>query len=259
MGAAVRRRSLDYAAPRMPAFVDLHCHWIAGIDDGARTVEEGIAMLAALQQIGFERVIATPHMRPGMFDNTRDDLLAAFERMQPHLSERQSLPDVALSSEHYFDDVVFERLREGRALPYPGGRAALLEFYEIEFFGSTAHRLFDLQQRRLLPVIAHPERYRRLWREPDELERLTDAGSAALLDAAALVGKYGREPQRCSEELLERGLYHAACSDAHRVADVDDVARAMALIERRYGAEELDFLFHDGPLALLDGRLPQGL
>jgi protein-tyrosine phosphatase len=240
-------------------FVDLHCHWVAGIDDGARTVEEGVAMLAALRRIGFDRVIATPHMRPGMFDNTRQDLEAAFGRMQLALAAEAALPDVALSSEHYFDDVVFERLRDGHALPYPGERAALLEFYEIDFFATTERRLFDLSRRRLLPVIAHPERYRRLWREPEQLERLVDAGSAALLDAAALVGKYGEHPQRCAEELLERGLYHGACSDAHRPADVEAVERAMVVIERRYGSDEVDFLFRVGPLALLDGHLPDGL
>jgi protein-tyrosine phosphatase len=240
-------------------FVDLHCHWIAGIDDGAPTADEGIAMLAALRAIGFERVIATPHMRPGMFDNTRDTLTAAFDRMQPHLAARDDLPEVALSSEHYFDDIVFERLRDGLALPYPGGSAALLEFYEMDFFGAIEHRLFDLKRRRLLPVIAHPERYRRLWRAPAELERLVEAGSAALLDAAALVGKYGRSPQKCAETLLERGLYHAACSDAHRLTDVPQVAAAIELIDRRYGTDEVDFLFRQGPLALLDGRLPEWL
>jgi protein-tyrosine phosphatase len=50
-------------------FVDLHCHWIAGIDDGAPSEAEGVAMLKALNSAGFDRVIATPHMRVGMFDN----------------------------------------------------------------------------------------------------------------------------------------------------------------------------------------------
>jgi protein-tyrosine phosphatase len=59
--------------------------------------------------------------------------------------------------------------------------------------------------------------------------------------------------------LLERGLYHAACSDAHRLTDVPQVAAAIELIDRRYGTDEVDFLFRQGPLALLDGRLPEWL
>lgn len=241
----------------MRGYVDLHCHWVAGIDDGARSAEEGVAMLTALADAGFELVVATPHMRPGLFDNAREQLIAAYDAMQPHLAEL-SLPKVALSSEHYFDDVVFGRLMQGAGLPYPGERAVLLEFYEIDFPPMVDHRFFDLRaRRRLLPVIAHPERYRCIWRDADVLERLVDGGAAALLDAAALVGKYGRKPQRAAEELLERGLYHAACSDAHRPSDVDEVVKGMRRIEELYGSDEVEFLFGEGPRALLAGELPE--
>lgn len=231
----------------------MHCHWIAGIDDGAPSPAEGVAMLRALRELGFDTVVATPHMRPGMFDNRRDDLVAAFERMGPALAEHPDLPAVELSSEHYFDDVVFERLLMGEGLPYPGERAVLLEFYGVDFPPMIDARLFDLRRRRLLPVIAHPERYRFLWKSSAALERLVDSGVAALLDIAALVGKYGRETQRCAERLLEDGLYHAACSDAHRAADTEDVARGMERVVSLYGREELDFLLRDGPAAILKG------
>lgn len=240
----------------MRGFVDLHCHWVAGIDDGAKTPEDGVAMLRALGQIGFSRVVATPHMRPGLFDNSREALLGAYARMQPHLTA--DLPVVDVSSEHYFDDVVFGRLMNDEGLPYPGGHAVLLEFYESDFPYSIDRRFADLRlKKQLIPVIAHPERYQRIWRDPDVLERLVDAGAAALLDTAALVGKYGRKPKKAAEALLERGLYHAACSDAHRVADVAEVAAGIERIEGAYGPEEVDFLFREGPLALLSGRIPE--
>jgi protein-tyrosine phosphatase len=189
-----------------------------------------------------------------MFDNKKSDLIQAFERMEPAVRAREGLPEVALSSEHYFDDVVYERLKSGAALPYPGGRAVLLEFWENEFPHVVMHRLFELRQRGMLTVIAHPERYRFLWRSPEVLERLIDAGAAALLDTAALVGKYGREPKRCAEGLLERGLYHAACSDAHRVNDVAAVEKGMRAIAEAYGDDEVDFLFGRGPKAILAGE-----
>ncbi|MCU0690703.1 MAG: protein tyrosine phosphatase, partial [Polyangiaceae bacterium] len=69
----------------MPAYVDLHSHWVPGVDDGARSVEEGLELLAALAHAGFHKVVATPHMRPGVFDNRREDLLRAFQAVQPHV------------------------------------------------------------------------------------------------------------------------------------------------------------------------------
>ena len=242
----------------MRGYVDLHCHFIAGIDDGARTPEEGVELLRALRAAGFDRVIATPHMRPGLFNNSREHLREAYEVMRRAVPDDDTIPKLDLSSEHYFDDVIFERLMNDQGLPYPGGKAVLLEFYEIDFPPMIDHRLSDIRvKKRLLPVIAHPERYRAIWRSKEILERLVDAGAAALLDAAAFSGKYGRRAKQCAEELLEMGLYHAACSDAHRPADVDAVLAGMREIESRYGSEEIDFLFRDGPLSLLEGQVPE--
>jgi protein-tyrosine phosphatase len=229
---------------------------LPGIDDGAPSVADGVAMLEGLGALGFTRVVATPHMRPGMFDNEKAGLTAAYERFLPHVAGRK-VPELLLSSEHYFDEQVYTRLLNGDALPYPGGRAALLEFYEIDFPPLIEERLFDLRRRRILPVIAHPERYRKFWDHPEALERLVGQGVAALLDCMALVGKYGRRPQRAAEELLEREVYQAACTDLHRPGDLETVRKSMALIEKRYGKEEVDFLFREGPTALLAGELPE--
>src|SRR4051794_34092642 len=106
----------------MSGFVDLHSHFIPGIDDGARTTEEAIELLQALCTAGFDHVVATPHMRPGLFDNSRDELTSAFERIQPIVARATGVPQISLASEHYFDDVVFGRLMKGEGLPYPGGK-----------------------------------------------------------------------------------------------------------------------------------------
>ena len=237
----------------MAGYVDLHCHWIPGVDDGARDLDAGAAILRGLAALGFDRVIATPHMRPGMFDNTASQLRSAFEHIQAQLGEHPGLPERGLSSEHFFDDVVFHRIVAGEGLPYPGGAAVLLEFYESSFPLRLDQLLAQIRQRGLTPVVAHPERYRALWDQPDTLERLLDQGAVALLDVAALIGKYGRRPQRCAEQFLERGLYHAACSDAHRPDDVEQVARGIERLRQLYGEEEVVALLTDGPREILAG------
>jgi protein-tyrosine phosphatase len=235
----------------MRGFVDLHCHWIADIDDGARTPEAGIAMLRGLHQAGFSTVIATPHMRPGMFDNNRAGLEAAYERMTAHLGRESMLPAVYLSSEHFLDDVVFRRLTSGEALPYPGGRAALVEFPSQAFPLRVENRFFDLKRRGITPVLAHPERYQPVWRDDGCLEPLLDAGACLLLDAGALVGKYGKAAQRAAEKLLEEEAYEAACSDAHRPEDVEVVVRAILRLETLVGKDETHRLLAEGPKEIL--------
>ncbi|HVU01718.1 MAG TPA: CpsB/CapC family capsule biosynthesis tyrosine phosphatase [Polyangiaceae bacterium] len=239
----------------MSGFVDLHCHFVPGIDDGARTTAEGLELLRNLKGLGFSRVVATPHMRPGMFDNDRAAIVGAFDGVKRELAALPDLPEVELASEHYFDETVFRRLLAGEGLPYPGGHSVLLEFYEVDFLPATAARLFDLRRNRLVPVIAHPERYRCFWKSHDRLSELVDSGAAALLDVGALVGKYGKEPERAARRMLEDGVYQAACSDAHRPDDAEDVADGMRFVRKKYGEEEVDFLFRTGPLDILAGTV----
>lgn len=239
----------------MRGFIDLHSHWVAGVDDGAKSSADSLALLTALRAVGFDTVVATPHMRPGMFDNTRDELCAAYEATCAALSGKPGLPSLALSSEHFFDDVVYQRLLEGRALPYPGGSAALVEFPSRSFPARVAHRFFDLRRKKIRPVLAHPERYDPVFRDITVLDPLVDGGAVLLLDVAALVGKYGRSPQRAAEELLEEGYYYAACSDAHSAKDVIDVEKGIAALFARMGEEEAKFLLSEGPRAILEGRV----
>jgi protein-tyrosine phosphatase len=234
-------------------FVDLHCHWIAAIDDGAPTRDEGLSMLRALREAGFDYVMATPHMRPALFNNQKADLESAFRAMDT--ASETGLPKVGLSSEHFFDDIVFQRMMKGEALPYPGGKAVLVEFPNDAFPARVADRFFDLRVRKLRPVLAHPERYRPVWKDRTVLDPLLDGGVVLLLDVAALAGKYGRAPERAALELLEDGYYIAACSDAHRAADVEGVARGIARLEKLVGREETEYLLRDGPLAILNGTL----
>lgn len=248
----------------MRGFIDLHSHWVAAVDDGAKTPEDSIALLRGLFEAGFGTVVATPHMRPGMFDNTADALRAAFDRTRAALPAGGGLPEVHLSSEHFFDDVVFERLVEGAALPYPSlasepsaqaRRSALIEFPTRRFPARITHRIFDLMRRKIRPVIAHPERYEPVWDDFASLDPLLDAGAVLQLDVAALAGRYGRMPRRAAETLLAEGYYHAASSDAHSINDVEAVKEGIRVLFSLAGREEAEFLLIEGPRRILEGTV----
>jgi protein-tyrosine phosphatase len=240
-------------------FVDLHCHWIAGIDDGVRNAGASLLLLRGLKRAGFDTVLATPHMRPGMFDNDRAALQAAFERMQPYLVT-PDLPEVFLASEHFFDEVVYARLVQGDGLPYPdlskGGagtrkRGVLVELAPHAFPAMIERRFFDLGRAGLRPVLAHPERYQPVWKDDRCLDPLLDAGACLLLDVCALIGKYGRAAQKAAEKLLDEQAYEAACSDAHRPEDAEETAEAIAVLEKMVGAAEAERLLRTGPRGIL--------
>jgi protein-tyrosine phosphatase len=173
---------------------------------------------------------------------------------------------VHLGSEHFFDDVVFGRMLRGDAVPYslltdetvdpaasPTHRPLLIEFGPTAFPVRVQHRLFDLRRAGLVPVLAHPERYEPVWRDDACLDAVLDGGAHLLLDVCALVGKYGRAPQRAAEKLLEDDAYEAACSDAHKPSDVEVVVQSIERLESLVGAAEARRLLSDGPRGILGG------
>ena len=238
----------------MRGVVDLHSPYLPAVDDGVKSEDDGVALVRALHSIGFDHVVATPHMRPGMFDNQAAPLREAYSTMRARLDRETDVPTTELASEHFFDDVVYQRLMSGDGLPYGVGRAVLIEFSPESFPVALANRLFDLRRKRLRPIVAHPERYQPFWRAPKkEAETMRRAGGVLLLDVAALDGKYGSKSQRTAEDLVEEGAYYAACSDAHRADDATSVARGIRRLEQLVGLEESMTLLRDNPRRILAG------
>ena len=239
----------------MSGYIDLHCHYLPGIDDGVRDLDEGVALLRRLAEIGYAQVVATPHIRTAMFDNRRPALEAAFSAFATATADLDGLPRLGLGAEHFFDDVVWSLFLEGHALPYPGGHAALIEFSADSLPLRVADRFFEMNVRGVRPVIAHPERYAIAWKRTDSLDPLLDIGALALLDLMSLHGRYGRKPRNAARRMLDEGAYYAACTDSHRPADADAVAAAIDDLFRLVGEEEALELLRDNPRRILSGEI----
>ncbi|MFO0693396.1 MAG: CpsB/CapC family capsule biosynthesis tyrosine phosphatase [Polyangiales bacterium] len=234
-------------------FVDLHCHYLPGIDDGVRSQEQGLALLAGLGRAGFTTVVATPHIRARMFDNDKQTIESAFSSFREVASRTPNLPEIGLGAEHHVDELFQRLLGEGGLVPYPGGHAVLLELPPERWPLRLEHRLFEVGLRRLKPVLAHPERYAPLFATTKPLDPLIDAGALPMLDLLSLVGKYGRAPQKAAERMLAEDVYYAACSDCHKPEDVPHVVEAIARLERLVGRELALELLSVHPRRILDG------
>ena len=234
---------------------DLHCHFVPSVDDGVSSVADGVLLCRRLAEIGFTTVVATPHMRSGMFDNDRSGLTAAYEEFRRATVDEPGLPELGLGCEHFFDETFMARLGRGETLPYPGGHAALIEFPPDRLPLALDENLFRMRVRGLRPVIAHPERYAPMWPRDEPLEHLVERGSLALLDTMSLVGKYGKRSKLAAERMLEAGLYFAACSDSHKPADVDQVAQAIERLVQLCGVDGAQELLAEHPRQILAGTV----
>jgi protein-tyrosine phosphatase len=241
-------------------FIDLHCHPLPGIDDGVRTPEDGVALLVALGRAGFSTVVATPHVRTGVWDNRHATRAAALGALGPELDAARArgevIPELLLAGEHMFDDVLRDLLSRGEALTYPGGGAALVEFPYENIPMRVELQLWRMHRGGVRPVLAHPERYAPVQQDQERFEELKGAGCWALLDVMSLIGAYGRRAQQCAERILDANGYVAACSDAHKSADVAGVTEGIAALRARVGDAGVTRLFIEGPTKILEaGRV----
>jgi protein-tyrosine phosphatase len=190
-----------------------------------------------------------------MFENRKPGLVAAFSEFSAAASDLEGMPALGLGAEHHFDDVVWELFVAGQVLPYPGGAAMLVEFPDRTWPLGLAERFFQMMVKGVRPVVAHPERYHPLFKNTDALDPLLDGGALALLDLMSLTGRYGRKPKRAAERMVEEGVYYAACTDAHRPSDVEEVAKAIARLRSLVGDEEAEELLGDNPRRILEGTV----
>jgi protein-tyrosine phosphatase len=237
------------------SYVDLHAHFLPGLDDGARSPDEGLRMIAALAALGFGTLHATPHQRAGMFLADRPAIDAAMAGMTEAC--RQSHPDLqlGLAAENFWDEVLHDRLGKHAVPAYPAGKAFLFEVNPQHMPPLIEQRLFEIRLGGLLPVMAHPERYLAVQQDPARAEGL-GRSAALLVDLAALDGAHGRPAMKAARRLFEDGLAHAATSDIHTPEDQRAVAAGMAWLRKHQGPGSLDRFLADNPRQILAGELP---
>jgi protein-tyrosine phosphatase len=234
-------------------FVDLHSHVLYGLDDGAPDPATSVAMLDALAALGVTEQCVTPHQKANQYlpslDRIGESLVAVEALRQP------SHPSLRLGAENMWDDVFMKRLANDEIPRYAGTQAFLVEVPPPLLPPGMIEQLFKLRIKRMVPVLAHPERYQPLW-DNDELARSLRAVCAFTVDLGAVAGFHGRRETKAARHLLEIGLACAVATDAHEVGDLQQAAAGLAWIDKKLGHAAVVRLFDHAPRTILGGELP---
>jgi protein-tyrosine phosphatase len=236
-------------------FVDLHAHYLPALDDGARDRATSLQMVQAVVALGFDRLQATPHQRAGMFLPARPDIDAAFDWLKQETAAAHPGVELGLGAENFWDEVLLERLQHGGLPTYDGGPAFLFEVNPALMPARMEQNLFELRLAGRLPVMAHPERYVAVQKDPARAEALGRT-AALVVDLGALDGAHGRAEMKTARRLLEDGLAHAVATDIHSPDDQRAIAAGMAWIRKRLGPQVLSRLLDEHPRHILAGNLP---
>ena len=198
--------------------IDLHCHIIPYIDDGAKSIEVACAMAKHACDSGVKTIVATPHCNlRNTRSNYRDrDYVTVFSTFRAVLKQKK-IPIKLLPGAEVFahEDNIRELIEERKLVTLNNSRYLLVEF---PFHGSAREinrTLEAIARRGLVPVIAHPERYDVVQEHPDLVAYWFSQGFVIQLNKGSLLGRLGHGAKHASMQLLSRGLAHVVASDAH--------------------------------------------
>ncbi len=236
----------------MYSIIDVHCHLLYGVDDGAKTIEESAAMLKEAERQGISGIILTPHYRHGMFDYPNEKIKEHYEMLEPYARELGI--SLFLGTEYHVNSRMVDALETGRCRTLAGSAYVLAEFaYEAEY-----SYIYQMAQELIfhgyIPVIAHIERCRNL--EADDAGELRALGAWIQVNADAVLGMEGMSVKHFCKKLLKAGNVDIVASDSHginrRVCHMD---RCRALLEKKYGKGYAQKLLHDNPYKICNGAV----
>lgn len=199
--------------------VDIHSHLIPGIDDGVQTLEESISLIKQMKDLGFEKLITTPHIMSHRFPNTSDIIKKGFEKVQEEIIKQNIDIELEFASEYYFDEHFLELIRKKDILTF-GDNYVLFELPYTPHKNTPPplgleNAIFELQSLGYRPVMAHPERYNYYSTRIDKLLKLREQALLFQMNVNSFGGFYGKTAQKSAQNLVKAGVIDFVGSDLH--------------------------------------------
>ena len=232
--------------------IDVHCHILPGLDDGAADIQESLAMAQAAIEDGWTHIVATPHSSSQYaFNYARVRQL--HEQLQRLIGDRLAL---ATGCDFHINLENLDALRADAPRFCINQRSYLLvEFSEFSIPPTMNHTLHEMQLMGLRPVITHPERNAILQGQPGKLAAWVQIGCFVQVTAGALTGGFGAKSRDYAMRWIGEGLVHFVASDAHNMSWRPlRLLPAYDVVRERFGEEKARALFIENPLAAFEGR-----
>lgn len=196
--------------------VDMHSHLIPGIDDGSKTMDESIAMLAKFESLGFTKVITTPHIMNEVYPNTPDIIQNGVLEVRSTAQKLGLKIEIEAAAEYYFDETLIEKVKN-HSVQFFGDKYVLLEFSFLTAPQYEDQLFFEMQMAKYKPILAHFERYAYYHGSLDKAVELRDKGVNIQLNLNSLSGHYGPHVRKQAERLIDANLVDFVGTDCHRI------------------------------------------
>jgi len=206
--------------------VDLHSHLIPDIDDGVQSWDESLSILCQLNELGYKKVITTPHIIQNYYPNTPDKIRRGVVELNKKTAEIDLSISVEAGAEYYVDDHFAKQVKNKEEFLFFGDGYILIEtpFMNKPLF--LEETIFNLQANGFKPILAHPERYAYLQNNLELVHSLTALGLFMQVNISSLTGYYSKEAQKLAKYLIDTNQIHFLASDIHNQKHLNQVKKA---------------------------------
>lgn len=235
--------------------IDIHCHILHGLDDGAQNLIDSLEMAKAAVNNGIHKVVATPHHKTSRYNNPKSAIVEKVNELNELLQENQVPLEVLLGQEvRIFGDFV-EDYKNEQILTVNLQNYVLIEFPSNHVPSYTEQLFYDIQMNGLIPIIVHPERNSQIVEQPEKLFNLVEKGALSQLTASSITGDLGKKIQKFSFQLIDANLTHFIATDAHNITSRPfNLAEAYNVVEKEYGIDFVDMFLENAEL-MIDGKM----
>lgn len=234
--------------------IDLHCHILPGVDDGAQSLSDSLNMARMAVQQGITKIVATPHHLNNSYENSKQSIMDRVKELNEALRLEKIELVVLPGQEVRIHGEMLEGYEAEEILPVNHTPYILVEFPSNHVPRYTEKLFYDLQMNGLIPVIVHPERNREILDTPDLLYRFIKKGALTQITAGSVCGDFGKKIRNFSLQLIEANQTHLIASDAHNITSRSFKMReAFEVIEKKYGINAV-FMFKENAELLIEGK-----
>lgn len=199
---------------------DIHSHFIPGIDDGAKTIEDTVEMIREMHNLGYKKVITTPHIMGDFYRNTPEIILNGLKKVKEALKQANIPIAIEAAAEYYLDYDLERKIDEGQLLTF-GTNNVLFEVSYLNAPENLFHTIFRMQTLGYQPVLAHPERYNFWHNDFSKYENLVEKGVKLQLNINSLTGYYSVSTQKIAEQLIDKDMISYVGTDCHHMGHIN--------------------------------------
>lgn len=212
----------------LPLLVDIHSHLLPGLDDGVKSEEETVYILNILQNLGYKKIITTPHVMSSHYPNSDLDIINRLDETRVFIHKHDLKIELEAAAEYYLDENLIARLSRDEKLLTFGNNYLLFEtsFYSKPPFLEEV--VFNMNTQGYRPILAHPERYDYLYDNKPLLEKLKAMGLLFQLNILSMTGFYSIETKKFAFKLLKENMIDFVGTDCHNAFQADEILKKVS-------------------------------